>query len=393
MIRRTRLPVLAALASAALLAALTIGPSASARSTHAAATPVQGGDLVIARTQDSTKMDATSVFDNESIWVLEQMMETLYTVTPDGKDVKPWLATSYDLSPDKQTYTFHLRHGVLFHTGKEMTSADVKFSLDAARNTKDGWGYIDGAIKSVTAKDKYTVVVKTKFKWAPMVADIALFSNAIVPKGYDGKTKAQFYNAPVGTGPFKWDHWTKGKELKLVKFDKYWQKGKPLPEQRHLDVRGRRQHAPAAAQGRPDPDQRVPGLGAGQAAAEHLRRHDEALPVDAHRLRALQPALQALPGRARAPCHLVPDRPQGARQGHPLRQRHAGQLVPPAAGAVLRRGDAGPHLQPPEGQGGDGQVERPQRLHHDVRVGRGLARRQVRSRRSSRPRASRSASR
>ena len=227
MIRRTRLPVLAALASAALLAALTIGPSASARSTHAAATPVQGGDLVIARTQDSTKMDATSVFDNESIWVLEQMMETLYTVTPDGKDVKPWLATSYDLSPDKLTYTFHLRHGVLFHTGKEMTSADVKFSLDAARNTKDGWGYIDGAIKSVTAKDKYTVVVKTKFKWAPMVADIALFSNAIVPKGYDGKTKAEFYNAPVGTGPFKWDHWTKGKEVKLVKFDKYWQKGKP----------------------------------------------------------------------------------------------------------------------------------------------------------------------
>jgi|KBSMisStaDraftv2_1062788.scaffolds.fasta_scaffold22011_2 peptide/nickel transport system substrate-binding protein len=227
MIRRTRLPVLAALASAALLAALTIGPSASARSTHAAATPVQGGDLIIARTQDSTKMDATSVFDNESIWVLEQMMETLYTVTPDGKDVKPWLATSYDLSPDKLTYTFHLRHGVLFHTGKEMTSADVKFSLDAARNTKDGWGYIDGAIKSVTAKDKYTVVVKTKFKWAPMVADIALFSNAIVPKGYDGKTKAQFYNAPVGTGPFKWDHWSKGKELKLVKFDKYWQKGKP----------------------------------------------------------------------------------------------------------------------------------------------------------------------
>ena len=57
-------------------------------------------------------MDATSVFDNESIWVFEQLMETLYTVTPDGKDVKPWLATSYDLSKDKLTYTFHLRHGV-----------------------------------------------------------------------------------------------------------------------------------------------------------------------------------------------------------------------------------------------------------------------------------------
>ena len=64
--------------------------------------------------------------------------------------MKPWLATSYDLSKDKLTYTFHLRHGVMFHTGKEMTADDVKFSIDAARNTKDGWGYIDAAIKSVT---------------------------------------------------------------------------------------------------------------------------------------------------------------------------------------------------------------------------------------------------
>jgi peptide/nickel transport system substrate-binding protein len=212
------------LAATALFAALTVGSSASA---HSTATPTSGGNVVIARTQDSTSMDATSVFDNESIWVFEQLMEPLYTVTADGKDVKPWLATSYDLSKNKLKYTFHLRHGVLFHTGKEMTADDVKFSIDAARTTKDGWGYIDGAIKNVTVKDKYTVVITTKYQWAPMIADLALFSNAIVPKGYDGKTKKAFYEAPVGTGPFKWDHWTKGKEVKFTKFDKYWQKGKP----------------------------------------------------------------------------------------------------------------------------------------------------------------------
>jgi peptide/nickel transport system substrate-binding protein len=228
---RTRRPALLALVCGALLAALTIGPSASARTaahaTSAAGTPVHGGDLVIARTQDSTSMDATSVFDNESIWVFEQIMEPLYTVTADGKNVKPWLATGYTLSKDKKTYTFQLRKGVLFHNGNEMTSADVVFSINAARNTKDGWGYIDTAIKSVAAKGKYQVVVTTKFQWAPLLADIALFSNAIVPKNYDGKTKAQFYTAPVGTGPFKWNHWTHGKDLKLDRFAKYWQKGKP----------------------------------------------------------------------------------------------------------------------------------------------------------------------
>src|SRR5664279_378132 len=172
-------------------------------STHGVATPVRGGDLVIARQADSQTMDATNAFDNESIWVFEQLMEPLYAVTADGKGVKPWLATSYDLSKDKLTYTFHLRKGVLFHNGKEMTADDVKFSLDAARNPKAGWGYIDVAIKSVTAKDKYTVVVKTKYPWAPLISDIALFPNDIVPKNYGGETSKQFYTHPIGTGPFK----------------------------------------------------------------------------------------------------------------------------------------------------------------------------------------------
>jgi peptide/nickel transport system substrate-binding protein len=225
MIRRTRLPALAALACGALLAALTIGPSASARS--AAGTPVKGGDLVIARQADSQGMDARNAFDNESIWVFEQLMEPLYTVTADGKGVKPWLATGYHLSKDKLTYTFQLRKGVKFHNGKEMTAGDVKFSLDAARDPKTGWGYIDVAIKSVSVKGKYTVVVKTKYPWAPLISDIALFSNDIVPKNYGGETAKQFYTHPVGTGPFKWDHWSHGKEIKFVRFDQYWQKGKP----------------------------------------------------------------------------------------------------------------------------------------------------------------------
>src|SRR4051812_30012296 len=70
--------------------------------------PQSGGNLVIDRTADSESMDKTTVFDNESIWIFEQIMEPLYTVTKDGKNVEPWLATSYTLSPDKKTYTFKL---------------------------------------------------------------------------------------------------------------------------------------------------------------------------------------------------------------------------------------------------------------------------------------------
>ncbi len=246
--RRVGLVGLAALA--ALLAAACGGGSSSTTtstaatgggsSTAAAAgTPVAGGDLVIARTADSTTMDKTLAFDNEAIWVFQQMFETLYVVTPDGKGVKPWLAESFDLSADKLSYTFHLRHGVKFHNGNEMTSADVKFSIDDATAAKDGWGYLNAAIDTVTAPDPYTVVVKTKYPWAPLVADLALFSNGIVPKDFGGVTKDQFYANPVGTGPFKWDHWTKKQEPEARQEPRLLAGGQALPQQRHVDRRRR----------------------------------------------------------------------------------------------------------------------------------------------------------
>lgn len=186
-----------------------------------------GGDLVIVRPQDSVSMDNTMVFSNSSIWVFQQMFESLYEVTPDGKDVKPLLAESHTLSDDKLTWTFKLKQGVKFSNGQPMTSADVKFSLDKARATKGGWEFLDVAIKSVEAPDDGTVVIKTKYPWSPLLADLANFNNAVLPKDYGGLSHDDFYKAPVGTGPFVWDHWNKGTEIQLKKNPNYWDAGKP----------------------------------------------------------------------------------------------------------------------------------------------------------------------
>ncbi len=203
------------------------GGGSGGSSGSAAGKPQYGGSVVIDRVADSQSMDKTTVFDNESIWVFEQIMEPLYTVSRDGKSVVPWLATSYTLSPDKKTYTFKLRPGVKFSNGQPMTSADVKFSIDAARVEDQGWGFLDVAIKDIQTPDPGTVVIHTKYPWSPFLADIALFANGIIPKDYGGETKKEFYTHPVGTGPFMWDHWDKGSELVLKKNPNYWQKGKP----------------------------------------------------------------------------------------------------------------------------------------------------------------------
>jgi peptide/nickel transport system substrate-binding protein len=189
--------------------------------------PVHGGNLVFNNPQDAQSMDESTVFDNNSIWILEQITQPLFTVTSNGKGVMPWLATSATEAANGLSYTLQLRPGVKFSDGQAMTSKDVQFSLEQTMAASAGWGYIDSAIKSVDAPSPSTVVINLKYKWAPLLADLSLFANGIVPDNYGGKTAAQFYQAPVGTGPFKWDYWHKGSALKLVKNTYYWQKGLP----------------------------------------------------------------------------------------------------------------------------------------------------------------------
>ena len=214
----------AVLAAAATTAALG---ARSAPATSSADTPKRGGHVTIARIEDSISFDKTNVFQNESIWIAEQIMEPLYTVARDGKTLKPWLATSYTASKDGKTYTFKLRTGVKFSTGKPMTAADVKFSIDDARAQAKGWGYLDAAIKSIDAPDPTTVVFHLKFQWAPFAADIALFANGIIPKDFNGEPRATFYKHPIGTGPFMWDKRVVGQSVSLKRNPFYWQQGKP----------------------------------------------------------------------------------------------------------------------------------------------------------------------
>jgi peptide/nickel transport system substrate-binding protein len=211
----------------AVLAGCGSSGAPSSGSSSSSGGPVHGGNLVFANPQDAQSMNESTIFDNNSIWILEQIMQPLYTVTPDGKGVKPWLATGYTESSDQKTYTFTLRKGVKFSNGQPLTSADVKFSIDQTRAATAGWAYIDTAISSIDTPTPSTVVVHLKFPWAPLLPDLSFFANGIVPNNYGGKTAAQFYQAPIGTGPFKWDYWHKGQALKLVKNPLYWQKGLP----------------------------------------------------------------------------------------------------------------------------------------------------------------------
>src|SRR5205085_5810796 len=104
------------------------GPAANPQATPAAAAPQPGGTLVIAFNADPETFDphvTTALFATRSFaLVYNSLIERDY----DGS-FKPGLATTWDTSPDGKVYTFHLRSGVKFHSGKSMTSTDVKYTF------------------------------------------------------------------------------------------------------------------------------------------------------------------------------------------------------------------------------------------------------------------------
>jgi len=216
----------ALLLSTGLIAAWASSSSSSPARTSSAA-PVHGGHLVFARIADIETLDPTVAVDNPSIWADEQIYQTLYTVAANGRGTVPWLATGFRVSANKLTWTFTLRSGIEFSNGQPLTSADVKFSIDRARTSKSGLGYIDANIASVSAPSPHTVVIKTVRPWAPLLADLALYVNGIVPNHFGGTSATAFFQHPVATGPFELGTWVHGQSLTLVRNPHYWQPGKP----------------------------------------------------------------------------------------------------------------------------------------------------------------------
>ena len=123
----------------------------------------------------------------------------------DGK-ISPWLADSYQYSPDGLTLTFHLHHGVQWSDGKPFTSADVAFTVNLSKQFPE----IDNnglwqTIESINAPDDYTVVVNLKKVNATLLWYLGQVTY-IVPQhiwsGYSNPA-TELNKNPIGTGPFK----------------------------------------------------------------------------------------------------------------------------------------------------------------------------------------------
>ena len=186
-----------------------------------AATPKRGGTLIWGHSETTQNLDMHQTGTASTGRLLENVHESIVTIDNDF-NVIPNLAESFEQSADGLTYTFHLRQDVKFHNGKAMTSADVKYSFERVQDPKVGavnFEVFNDAVE-INTPDDYTVEVKMSRPNAPFLGRLAENgAGVIMPKG-SGDQQGKH---PVGAGAFKFVSREFGNEVKLERFEDYWQ--------------------------------------------------------------------------------------------------------------------------------------------------------------------------
>ncbi|HAJ33590.1 MAG TPA: ABC transporter substrate-binding protein [Candidatus Atribacteria bacterium] len=202
----------------------------------------KGGTLVIGVDQEVVGLDPHIVTAFSSFRRIDLLYNTLVKLDY-NLNIVPDLADSWEI-PDSLTYIFHLKKGVKFHNGRELTADDVKFSLERIldpETTSPGRSYI-APISNIEPINKYTIRIKLSSPLASFLNGLASKNCSIVPKEEVEKYGNLQRNA-VGTGPFKLEEWIPDNYMKLVKNPNYFEKGLPyldavifrvIPEQTSL---------------------------------------------------------------------------------------------------------------------------------------------------------------
>ncbi|MCU5772273.1 ABC transporter substrate-binding protein [Erwiniaceae bacterium BAC15a-03b] len=189
--------------------------------------PVSGGVLNIALGSDTPIIDPSITAYSVTALITRNVVDSLVGQAEDNS-FTPWLAQRWEINDNNREYVFHLRQDVTFSDGSKLDAAAVKYNFERILDPKTTSSYsksLLGPIESITTPDNYTVVLRYKSPFAPLLQGLSLPYLGIQSPTYLQKT-ANTSNTVVGSGPFVLDSFVKGSGSKLSKrADYHWGPG------------------------------------------------------------------------------------------------------------------------------------------------------------------------
>jgi len=172
--------------------------------------------------------------------VYSRLVMVDWEVSPNKPIIKPDLAEKWEVSKDGLTMTFHLTKGVKFQenteppfpglNGRELTSADVKYSLErAAYDPASLFSATYRNVDKFETPDPYTFVIKLKEFDTDFFTMLSAHHGWIVPKELVEKY-GSLRTAMLGTGPFIFDKWIKDVVVSFKRNPNYFKKGLPYAD-------------------------------------------------------------------------------------------------------------------------------------------------------------------
>ena len=187
--------------------------------------------LIYTQSSESVTLHPHEATDVYSRRIISNIFDRLIE-TDENLKIVPGLAESWEqLSPTE--LKFNLRKGVKFQNGDELTSEDVKYTLENAKKSSKV-GTLYSAIDSIETPDKYTAIIKTSAPSGSLIHHLTHITASILNKNYYESTK-DVNHAPMGTGAYSLVEWKPGSYMTLKRNDEYF-RGKPAIE--IIEVRG-----------------------------------------------------------------------------------------------------------------------------------------------------------
>jgi oligopeptide transport system substrate-binding protein len=191
-------------------------------------------------------LDPVEITTYGEMLIARTLYDTLFTLEADTERLVPLLVEHWEVSPDGQTYIFRLRRGIKFHSGRELTAEDVRFSwqrlvargapgeitnalmvVQGARNYLEGR---TGQISGLEITDPYTIQVTLERPYQQFLLALAHPQASIVDMEVVQLVGEKYgepgtFQSPVvvlaGTGPFSIVEWIGGYQVTLQVFDQY----------------------------------------------------------------------------------------------------------------------------------------------------------------------------